>query len=104
MDYALDRFEQQVTAALAAASKARAELIEVTQPKSNIPADLAFPAFRAAKALGVAPPKLAQELAEALRFGPDSLVGGLAAAGPFLNFTLDPARLTAAVLDEVERL
>src|SRR5262249_38144338 len=48
--------------------------------------------------------KLAQELAEALHLGPDSLIGGVAAAGPFLNFTLDPTRLAAAVLEEVERL
>ncbi|HEY3228133.1 MAG TPA: arginine--tRNA ligase, partial [Roseiflexaceae bacterium] len=104
MDYALDRFEQQVRAAIAATGKVPAAQIEVAQPKPNIPADLAFPTFRAAKELGVPPPRLAQELAEAVRFDPDSLVGGVAAAGPFLNLTLDPARLTVAVLEEVERL
>ena len=67
MDYALDRFEQQVRQAITAAGKVRPELIELAQPKSNIPADLAFPAFRAAKELGVAPPQLAQELAAAVR-------------------------------------
>src|SRR5262245_37361089 len=104
MDYALDRFEQQVRAAIMATGKVPAALIELAAPKPNIPADLAFPAFRAAKELGVAAPKLAQELAESLHFGPDTLINGVAAAGPFLNFTLDPARLTAAVLEEVERL
>jgi arginyl-tRNA synthetase len=104
MDYALDRFQQQVRAALALTGKVPVALIEVAAPKPNIPADLAFPAFRAAKELGLAPPKLAQELAEALRFEPDALIGGVAAAGPFLNFTLDAGRLTAAVLEEVERL
>jgi arginyl-tRNA synthetase len=104
MDYALDRFEQQVHAAIAATGSVPAELIELTQPKPNIPADLAFPAFRAAKALGVAPPQLAQQLAAALQFAPDSLVERAAATGPFLNFTLDRGRLTAEVLDEVERL
>ncbi|MFL5803063.1 MAG: arginine--tRNA ligase, partial [Roseiflexaceae bacterium] len=104
MDYALDRFEQQVRAAITATGKVPAALIELAAPKPNIPADLAFPAFRAAKELGLAPPKLAQELAEALHFESDSLIGGVAAAGPFLNFTLDPTRLTAAVLEEVERL
>src|SRR5690242_12857230 len=99
MDYALDRFEQQVKAAIAATGKVAPELIEVTQPKTNIPADLAFPAFRAAKALGAAPPQLAQELAGAIRPGAGSLIGGVAAAGPFLNFTLDTARLAAEVLD-----
>lgn len=104
MDYALDRFEREVQAAIAATGKVPAVQIEVTAPKPNIPADLAFPTFRAAKELRVAPQQLAQELAAAVRFGPESLVGGAAAVGPFLNFTLNTAQLVAAVLDEVERL
>jgi arginyl-tRNA synthetase len=104
MDYTLDRFAEQVRAAIVATGKVPAGLAEVTEPKPNIPADLAFPAFRAAKELGVAPPQLARELADSIQFGADSLVGGVAVAGPFLNFTLDEQRLTAAVLDEVERL
>ncbi|HET9224386.1 MAG TPA: arginine--tRNA ligase [Roseiflexaceae bacterium] len=104
MDYALDRFEQQVRQAIAATGKVRPELIELAQPKSNIPADLAFPAFRAAKEQGIAPPQLAQQLAATIQTGPDTLVGGVAAAGPFLNFSLDTARLVSAVLEEIERL
>lgn len=104
MDYALDRFEQQVRAAIIATGKTPEALVELTAPKPNIPADLAFPAFRAAKDQGVAPPKLAQELAEAIQLDSASLIGGVAAAGPFLNFTLNPARLSGAVLAEVERL
>jgi arginyl-tRNA synthetase len=104
MDYTLDRFEQQVRQAIAATGKVRPELIELAQPKSNIPADLAFPAFRAAKEQGIAPPQLAQQLAATIQTGPDTLVSGVAAAGPFLNFSLDTARLASAVLEEVERL
>ena len=104
MDYALDRFEREVREAIAATGKVGATQIEVTAPKQNIPADLAFPTFRAAKELGVAPPKLAAELAASLSFGPDSLVGEVAAIGPFLNFTLNTPRLTAEVLHEVARL
>jgi arginyl-tRNA synthetase len=104
MDYALDRFEQQVRALIGATGKVPAALIEVTAPKPNIPADLAFPTFRAAKELGVPPPQLAQELAAAVRAEPGSLIGGSALAGPYVNFTLDAARLTAAVLEEIERL
>jgi arginyl-tRNA synthetase len=104
MDYALDRFEQQVRRAIVATGKVRPELIELAQPKPNIPADLAFPTFRAAKELGIAPPQLAQELAAAVHFDPGTLVGGVAAAGPFLNFALEPAHLASAVLEEVERL
>lgn len=104
MEYALDRFEAEIRAALGAQAGAPEGLIELVTPKPGIPADLAFPLFRLARERGVAPPHLAGELAAALRFGPDSIVGGVAAAGPFLNFSLDPARLAAATLDEVARL
>jgi arginyl-tRNA synthetase len=104
MDYALDRFEQQVRDAILATAKVPAALIELTEPKPNIPADLAFPTFRAAKELKASPPQLAQELAADIRPSDDALIGSVAAAGPFLNFTLDTARLAAAVLEEVEEL
>ena len=104
MDYALDRFEQQVRAAIAATGKVPEPLIEVTAPKPNIPADLAFPAFKAAKELRVAPPQLAQDLAASIEVPREALIGGVAAAGPFLNFTADSTRLTAAVLEEIEEL
>jgi arginyl-tRNA synthetase len=104
MDYALDRFEQQVRDAIIATGKVPAGLVELAAPKPNIPADLAFPAFRAAKELKLPPQQLAQELAEAVRFADDSLIGGVAAAGPFLNFTLRAGQLTANVLVEIERL
>ena len=93
MNYALYRFEQQVRAAIAATGKVPEWLIELTAPKPNIPADLAFPAFKAAKELRVAPPQLAQDLAAAIELPADTLIDGVVATGPFLNFTLNPARL-----------
>ena len=104
MQYALDRFEHEIRQAIAATGRLPEAQIELTTPKPNIPADLALPTFRAAKELGVAPPQLAQQLAQQLSFGEGSLVAGAAAAGPFLNFTLDPARLAAATLGEIARL
>lgn len=104
MDYALDRSEQQVRDAIGATGKVPAALIELAEPKPNIPADLAFPTFRAAKELKLPPPQLAQDLAAAVRFGDDTLIGAVAAAGPFLNFSLDTAKLTEAVLEEIEEL
>ena len=104
MDYALDRSEQQVRDAIIATAKVPAALIELTEPKPNILADLAFPTFRAAKELKLPAPQLAQELAAAVRFADDTLIGAVAAAGPFLNFTLDTARLAATVLEEIEEL
>lgn len=104
MHYAIDRFEQEVRDAIIATERIPATLVETAAPKPNIPADLAFPAFRAAKELGLSPQQLAQDLAAAMRFGPDSLVGGAVATGPFLNFTLHPGRLAAATLAEIAAL
>jgi arginyl-tRNA synthetase len=104
MDYALDRSEQQVRDAIIATGQVPAALVELAEPKPNIPADLAFPTFRAAKELKLSPPQLAQGLAAAVRFADDALIGAVAAAGPFLNFSLDTARLTEAVLEEIEEL
>ncbi|MFV9503670.1 MAG: arginine--tRNA ligase [Oscillochloridaceae bacterium umkhey_bin13] len=101
MGYALERFTDEVRAAIIATGRVPAALVELTTPKPNIPADLAFPAFRAAKEAGVPPPQLAAELAAAITLTPNSLIGAVQATGPFLNFALHPERMAAAVLDEV---
>lgn len=101
MEYALERFSAEVKAAIAATGKVPTALIELTTPKPNIPADLAFPTFRAAKGLGVPPPQLAAELAAAIRPGPGSLIGSVEASGPFLNFSVNPEQMAAAVLKEI---
>ena len=100
MDYTLDQFAAEIRAAIAATGRVPKELIDLQAPKGAIHADLALPCFRAAKELGVAPPALASELATALAFDADSLVGGVAASGPFLNFTLRPAAVAGRVLAE----
>ncbi|NJN17744.1 MAG: arginine--tRNA ligase [Oscillochloris sp.] len=102
MDYPLTQFSAEVTAAIAATGKVDPALIELTTPRANIPADLAFPAFKAAKALGVAPPQLAAELAAAIM--PGGLIGAVEAAGPFLNFSMHPARSAAAVITAIHTL
>ncbi len=104
MDYALDRFAADIEAALRAAQRVPEHLIELQVPKPNIPADLAFPTFRAAKELGTKPPQLAQELAATLDVGAGSLVGSIETSGPFLNFVLHPQRLAVAVVREIVRL
>jgi arginyl-tRNA synthetase len=101
MQYALERFNAEVIEVIAATGEVPADQIELTTPKPNIPADLAFPVFRAAKARGIAPPELATRLAAAIQPGPDSLIGSISAAGPFLNFTLHPERMAVAVLQEI---
>jgi hypothetical protein len=51
MKYALDRFEEEVRAAIVATGKLPADQIELTTPKPTIPADLAFSARRRSRAL-----------------------------------------------------
>jgi arginyl-tRNA synthetase len=105
MRYALDRFADMIAEALLATGRISPQQIDLQVPKAaNVQADLALPCFRAAKELKTNPAALAQELAQALSFPPGSLVGGVEAVGPFLNFQLQPQRMAAAVLDEVARL
>ncbi|NJM05636.1 arginine--tRNA ligase [Candidatus Gracilibacteria bacterium] len=101
MAYTIDRFSAEVTAAIAATGRVPVALIETTTPKPNIPADLAFPAFKAAKELGVAAAQLAADLAAAIVPAKDSLIGVVSAAGPFLNFALQPQHLATAVITEI---
>jgi arginyl-tRNA synthetase len=96
MQYVLDRFAAEIRHALEATGLIDPAAIDLAEPKANVPADLALPCFKGAKQRGVAPPQLAQELATALRFDADSLVGGVQPTGPFLNFTLNRAATTPA--------
>ncbi len=104
MKYTLDRFEQELSDAIAATGKVAPAQIELVAPKPNIPADRSFPTFRAAKEQQMPPPQLAQQLASSLSFGANSLVGDVVATGPFLNVSLNPSAFAAAVLGEVQQL
>ncbi len=101
MNYALDRFAAEVQAALELSGKVPAEHREVQVPKPNIPADLTFPAFRVAKASSVPPPQMAQDIAAAIAPADNSLIGEVAAVGPYVNFLLHPHHFARAVLEEV---
>lgn len=63
--------------------------ITLDRPKSAEMGDLAFPCFRAAKALGKNPTQLSQELASGLHLE-DFPGAELVAAGPYLNLKLKP--------------
>lgn len=104
MEYALDRFARELREAIAATGRVPANQIEVVTPKPNIPADLAFPAFRAAKDQGLNPPQLAQQLAHQITLAPDTLIERVTAAGPFLNASLNTGALTDLVLSEISQL
>ncbi len=104
MQYALDRFEHDARMAIEATGLVPSDAIDLAEPKANVPADLSFPCFRAAKAQGLSPAELARTLAGALTPLEGSLIGAVAAAGPFLNFQLNPKVLVTAVLAELEEL
>jgi arginyl-tRNA synthetase len=101
MQYAIDRFEQQVRAALFATGEVPDEQLALETPKAGIEADLTFPAFRTARERGIAPPELARRIAERAQPDDVSLVGAVTAAGPYVNAAVAPARFAAAVLREV---
>lgn len=101
MEFTFDRFTSQVEAAIHSTCRVETTLIDVQIPKQNVPADLCFPTFRAAKQLGINPPDLAQELADAITIAPDSLIGDVSVAGPYLNFTFHRQRFATAVLQEI---
>ncbi|HEY7035384.1 MAG TPA: arginine--tRNA ligase [Thermomicrobiales bacterium] len=103
MDYALDRFRQQARAAILATGIVAEEDVELVTPNPNVPADLAFPLFRAGKRLGTPPPRLAVDLAAAIHPTADGLLGAAVASGPYLNLTLNMPRFAAEVLAEIER-
>jgi arginyl-tRNA synthetase len=104
MDYALDRAEGEARAALLATGLVPEHVVELTRPKANVPADLAFTTFRVAGEAGLAPPELARRIAAAARLEPGSLIGEVTAFGPFVNLSLAAGPLAAAVLAEVDRL
>ncbi|PDV98663.1 arginine--tRNA ligase [Candidatus Chloroploca asiatica] len=101
MNYALERFTTEVREAIAATGQAEVGQIELTTPRPNIPADLAFPTFRLAKEQGLVAPQLATDLAAAIRVDDNSLIGKVEAVGPFLNFSMHPERLAVTVLNEI---
>ncbi|HSH81521.1 MAG TPA: arginine--tRNA ligase [Herpetosiphonaceae bacterium] len=104
MQYALDRFEHDARMAIETTGLVPADVIDLAEPKANVPADLSFPCFRAAKAQGLNPAELARTLAGAIPALEGTLVGGVVATGPFLNFQVNPEILISTVLAEVEKL
>lgn len=89
----MEQVKEQFKASLAAALPGQDIALE--RPRSWEHGDLAFPCFRAAKALGVPPPKLAQDLSERLALEGAELV----AAGPYLNLRLQPERRARVLLE-----
>ena len=86
-------FREAVIHALTEALGADAEGLDLaqllTQPPKVEMGDLAFPCFPLAKVRRMAPPQIAQELAQAI--APAGLISQVRALGPYVNFFSDPA-------------
>ena len=98
MEYTLDRLHRQAREAILATGLVPAEHIELVAPKPNIPADVAFPTFKAAREKQLPPPQFAQQLAAAITLPSDGLLQQVVAAGPFVNFSIDTTRYIGSVL------
>ncbi|MBP8253051.1 MAG: arginine--tRNA ligase [Herpetosiphon sp.] len=103
MNYTLNQVAAEITAALVATNLIAADEIDLATPKAtNVQADLALPCFRAAKTRGTNPAQLAQQIASALQFDADSLIDKAEAAGPYVNFVVNPATFARSVLHDIQ--
>ncbi|MHC4822233.1 MAG: arginine--tRNA ligase domain-containing protein, partial [Planctomycetota bacterium] len=78
-----------------------AEKFAVSMPPGHASGDYAVGCFPAAKELRKSPAQVASEAAEA--FTPRDGLASVTAAGPFLNFTMDPEAVAARVLADLEK-
>ncbi len=89
----MERMKLAFTKALAGALPGQEIVLE--RPRSGEMGDLAFPCFKAAKALGQNPAQLAKDLAAKLAVDGAEVV----AAGPYLNLKLQPAVRARVLLE-----
>ena len=102
MKYTIDTLQEQAKMTLAATGLVAADAVKLNDPKPNIPADLAFPTFQAARDSATPnPAAFAQKLAAAVAPDAGSLVGKVEAAGPFVNISVAPDRFAHAVITEI---
>jgi len=96
--------EQAKNDIIALVGGALGQAVEIRPSDLSVPpqkdlGDLAFACFGAAKALKRPPADVAKTLAAAIK--PSGLVAAAQAAGPYVNFRLDRAAFSAAVIKEV---
>ncbi len=97
----LDPFRDQVIEYLADKTGQNRETLEqaVSPPRDPKLGDYAFPCFPLAKELKKSPVQIAAELAEA--FEPGGGIQIAEAAGPYLNFRIDPVAIVEMTLDKI---
>lgn len=95
-------FADRLRGAIRAASGLDAESIRLEAPRDDKQGDLALPCFQLAKARGVSPAALAQELAAALDQGPHAVADVRAtASGPYVNFRIARPALAQALFAQI---
>jgi arginyl-tRNA synthetase len=99
--YVHDALRREATDLLVATGLVAAGNVTLVTPKPNIPADLAFPVFPAAKAAGVNPNEFAQKLAGAITPREGGLFDTVSAMGGFVNFAVAPDRFARAVVEGI---
>ncbi len=97
--WGLDPFAARIREALAEALGADTATLQLERPRREGLGEFSLPTFRHAKEAGRNPAELAAELAASLTI-PEVTA---AAAGPFLNFTVEPAALARVVLEQARR-
>lgn len=102
MEYVLEKLKAESVAALTDTGLIEAEAVTLTDPKPNIPADLAFATFQAARASGAGnPAEFAQKLAGAVKVKEAGLIAKVEATGPFVNISVAPERFAQAVVTQI---
>ena len=80
--YAFEQLKKETVKVLTAGGL-KDIIVEI--PPENINADLAVPCFSDAKQLKKSPVEIAKEIAENIKIPKDSIVGRVAAQGPYIN-------------------
>lgn len=96
--YLIEGLKSKIASAIAEAAGSSVEESAFEYPDLPENGDLAFPCFPLAKAMKLAPPKIAADLAGKLEL-PEG-VAKAEAKGPYLNFFLDRAWLVARATEE----
>jgi len=95
----MQQFSDAVREVLARHAGLEADQIRLETPRDAALGDLAFPCFQLAKLRKAPPPRIAAELAAALAGELTDVA--VAAAGPYLNFTVERGALARAVLGAI---
>lgn len=93
----MKRFADEIRAAIAAATGIDAAAVRLEKPRDIAMGDFAFPCFVLAKELKQAPPAIAADLAGKLNEDFSNIQA--VATGPYLNFKVEVAALSQAVVE-----